>query len=236
MLNKGQVFGVMGASFSRERMPAPDERRLALLGGIAHQVAAAVDNSRLTALREEEVWVSTALLQVADAIRRLQAIDITLEQVTRLVPALTGVDRCVALLLDEEGNFRVRTVHALRDGLAEAYRGAVIRPGELPLLDDACRLGQPLVVNDTEGNPRVPAEWRARYGSRTILTVPLLVADEPIGAFLADDVQGTHIFNPRRVRIVTGIANQAAIAIENARLQAQEAERAAPRPRAGAGA
>ncbi len=226
MLNKGQVFGVMGASFKRELAPALDERRLAMLSGIAHQVAAAVDNSRLTALREEEVWTSTVLLQVAEAIRRLQAVEVTLEQVARLVPALTGVDRCVALLLDETGNYRVRTVHALRDGLAEAYMGAVIRPGELPLLDDACRLGQPLVVNDTVGNPRVPAEWYALYGSRTILTVPLLVADEPIGAFLADDVQGTHIFSPRRVRIVTGIANQAAIAIENARLQAQEARRA----------
>ncbi len=226
MLNKGQVFGVMGASFKRDLAPALDERRLAMLSGIAHQVAAAVDNSRLTALREEEVWISTVLLQVADALRRLQAVEVTLEQVARLVPALTGVDRCVALLLDEAGNYRVRTVHALRDELAEAYMGAVIRPGELPLLDDTCRLGQPLVVNDTVGNPRVPGAWYARYGSRAILVVPLLVADEPIGAFLADDVQGTHVFSPRRVRIVTGIANQAAIAIENARLQAQEAQRA----------
>jgi serine phosphatase RsbU (regulator of sigma subunit) len=56
--------------------------------------------------------------------------------------------------------------------------------------------------------------------------VPLLVADEPIGALLADDVDRAHLFSPRRVRILAGIANQAAIAIENARLQAQEAEAA----------
>jgi sigma-B regulation protein RsbU (phosphoserine phosphatase) len=53
-----------------------------------------------------------------------------------------------------------------------------------------------------------------------------LVADEPIGALLADDVDSAHMFSPRRVRILVGIANQAAIAIENARLQAQEAESA----------
>ncbi|NTU66281.1 MAG: SpoIIE family protein phosphatase, partial [Chloroflexi bacterium] len=50
--------------------------------------------------------------------------------------------------------------------------------------------------------------------------------DEPIGALLADDVDSAHVFSPRRVRILVGIANQAAIAIENARLQIQEAERA----------
>ena len=226
MLNQGEVFGVLGAGFSRERVAHLDERRLAMLRGIAHQIAAAVDNGRLTAMREEEVWTSTVLLQVAEAIRRLQPVDMTLEQVTRIAPALTGVDRCVALLADNEGNFRARTVHGQRPGLAEAYRGAVIRPGELPLLDDACRTGQPLVVDDAENNPRVPEAWRERFGSRTILVVPLLVADEPIGALLADDVDSAHMFSPRRVRIMVGIANQAAIAIENARLQIQEAERA----------
>lgn len=226
MLNQGEVFGVLGAGVSHERIAQLDDRRLAMLGGIAHQIAAAVDNARLTAMREEEVWTSTVLLQVAEAIRRLQPVQVTLEQVTRIAPALTGVDRCVALLIDEEGNFRAHTVHGQRAGLAEAYERAVIRPGELPLLDDACRTGQPLVVDDTQGNPRVPETWHERFGSRTILVVPLLVADEPIGALLADDVDSAHMFSPRRVRILVGIANQAAIAIENARLQAQEAERA----------
>jgi sigma-B regulation protein RsbU (phosphoserine phosphatase) len=55
--------------------------------------------------------------------------------------------------------------------------------------------------------------------------VPLLVADEPVGAFLADDVDATHSPSPRRVRILAGIASQTAVAIENARLQVQEAER-----------
>lgn len=226
LLTQGQVFGIMGASFSAERALTLDERRLAMLSGIAHQVAAAVDNSRLAAAREEEARISMVLLQVAEAMRRLQPVQVTLEQVTRLAPALTGVDRCAALLLEDDHAFRVSTVHALREGLAAPFQGAVIQPGDLPLLDDACRIGQPLVVNDTTDNPYVPAAWRERFGSRTILVVPLLVADEPIGALLADDVDATHMFSLRRVRILSGIAGQAAIAIENARLQAQEAARA----------
>ncbi len=101
----------------------------------------------------------------------------------------------------------------------------MIRPGDLPLLDDACRLGQPLVVDDARTARLVPETWRERFGSCTLLVVPLLVADEVIGALLADDVDATHMFSPRRVRILSGIADQTALAIENARLQAQEAER-----------
>ncbi len=226
LVNQGSAFGAMVASIRSEPARALSDRMLAMLSGIANQVAAGVDNARLAAAREEEVWISTVLLQVAEAVRRLQPIDITLEQVTRLAPALTGVDRCAALLLDDEGAFRVRTVHASRPALAEAYARLVIRPGELPLLDAACRAGQPLMVDDTHASAQVPDDWCDRFGSRTLLVVPLLVADEPIGALLADDVDTAHMFSPRRIRILAGIANQAAIAIENARLQAQEAERA----------
>ncbi|MDQ1301264.1 MAG: phosphoserine phosphatase RsbU/P [Chloroflexota bacterium] len=226
MLNKGAVFGVLGVSFGAESGEMLNERRLSMLSGIAHQVAASVDNSRLAAAREEEAWISTILLQVAEAIGRLQPVDLTLEQVARLAPAVTGVDRCAVLLRNADGSFQVRKVHALQEGLAEAYQDWVIHPGDLPLLDDACQLGQPLVVDDVCNTQRVPEAWTARFGSCTILVVPLLVADEVIGALVADDVETPRMFSERRVRILSGIASQAAIAIENARLQAQEAERA----------
>src|SRR5450759_3512730 len=224
MINQATVFGVMGVSLTRDRGPVLDERRLAMLSGIAHQVAAAVDNSRLASAQQEEAWVSTVLLQVADAVSRFQPIDTTLAQVAQLTPLLAGVDRCAVLLLDANGNYQARTVHALRAGLADAFRQAVIRPGELPLLDDACRNGQPLVVDDAEHSPLVPDAWRQRFASRTILVVPILLADAVIGALLADDVDTAHMFSPRRVRILTGIASQAAVAIENARLQSLQAE------------
>jgi len=225
MLNKGQVFGVLGVSFRQSRAPVLNERRLSMLSGIAHQTAAAVDNSRLAAAREEEAWISTLLLQLAETISRLQPVALTLAQVARLVPSVTGVDRCAILLRDEGGDFHVGAAYAAGTGLDEVYRDAVIRPGDLPLLDDACRLGQPLVVEDVHSNPHVPSKWCERFGSRSLLVVPLLVADEAVGAFLADDLGATHVFDPRRVRILTGIANQTAVAIENARLHTQEAER-----------
>jgi serine phosphatase RsbU (regulator of sigma subunit) len=202
------------------------ERRLAMLGGIAQQIAAAVDNARLAAAREEEAWNSTLLLQVSEIVRRVQPLELALDQVARLVPALTGVDRCTILLRDGQGVYRARAVAASDEAFAVALTEMALAPGDLALLDDALRSGQPVVVDDMRGNPRAPEDWEQRFGSRTLLVMPLLVGDEPIGALLADDVETTHLFSPRRVRILNGIANQAAIAIENYRLQAQEAERA----------
>jgi len=226
MLNRGAIFGVLGVSFAPSLEVRLTERRLAMLNGIAQQAAGAVDNARLALAREEEAWISTLLLQVSDIIRQLQPLESTLSQVARLVPALTGVERCAILLRDGQGALRVRAVAAPDDASAAAYENLVLAPGDLMLLDDACRLGQPLVVDDVRGNPRIPGDWEEKLGSRTLLVMPLMAAEDPIGALLVDDVHSTHLFSPRRVRILSGIANQAAIAIENARLQAQEAESA----------
>lgn len=222
LLNIGRVFGVLGVSFITDRTPRINERRMALLGGIAQQVAAAADNSRLSAAREEEAWVSTVLLQVAEAVGRFQPLDTTLAQIAHIAPLLAGVDRCAILLREANCAFRVRQVYALQPGLAEAYQNAIVEPGDLPLLDDVCRLGQPMMVDDTACHKQVPPAWRRRFGSRSLLVVPLLLGDEVIGVLLADDVFSAHTFSPRRVRILAGIASQTTVAIENARLQAQE--------------
>jgi len=224
LIVEDQVLGVLDVQSTE--VGGFGQNDIFVLRTLADQVAVAVYSARAYEAQQEEAWISTMLLQVAEAVRRLQPVDTTLAQVARMAQVLTGVDRCAVLLKDEDGAFRARTVHALRPELAEAYRDAVIRPGDLPLIEDACRLGQPLVVADALRSPRVPESWRTRFDSCTILVVPLLVADEPIGVLLADDVDATHMFSPRRVRILSGIANQAAVAIENARLQAQEAERA----------
>jgi serine phosphatase RsbU (regulator of sigma subunit)/putative methionine-R-sulfoxide reductase with GAF domain len=226
MLNRGETVGILGVSYDHLLEARLTERRLAMLAGIARQAAAAVDNARLAAAREEEAWISTLLLQVSEIVRSPHSLDMALEQVARLVPPLTGVDRCAILLRDAQGVFHATAVYADDETLADAYAGLSLAPGELELLDDACRLGQPLVVDMVTGNPHVPASWEEDFGSRTLLVMPLVVADESIGAMLVDDVHDTHVFSPRRVHILNGIATQAAVAVENIRLQARDAERA----------
>ena len=221
---EGEIVGVLDVQSTR--VGAFDQNDVFIMRTLADQVAVAVNSARAYEAQREQAWVTTMLLQVADAIRRLQPVDVTLDQVTRLSQELTGAGRCAVLLRGGDGNFQVRKVYATRPELADAYQGEVIRPGDLPLLDDACRLGEPQVVDDVATSQLIPETWRARFGSCTLLVVPLLVADEPIGVLLADDVDTTYMFSPRRVRILSGIADQTAVAIENARLQLQEAERA----------
>ena len=192
-----------------------------MLRGIAHQIAAAVDNSRLDRdARGRGVELDRAAPggrgnSAAPAGRRHARTGRT-----DCARRSTGVDRCVALLTDDEGNFHVRTVHGLRPGLAEAYAGVIDPTGR------AAALRRCLPHRATAGGRRyrgqsagagrrggsdsaVAPSWSCRCWwptSRSARSWPTMWTAPTCSA------RGACASS-------RGIANQAAIAIENARLQ-----------------
>jgi GAF domain-containing protein len=77
------------------------EEKLAVIQGIAHQTAIAVENIRLLKAQKEEAYVSVALLQVAQAVVSLIDLNDILETIVRIAPILVGVNLCAIYLWDE---------------------------------------------------------------------------------------------------------------------------------------
>jgi two-component system, NtrC family, sensor kinase len=106
--------------------------------------------------------------------------------------------------------------------ISEAYRaieeGGAINPGSDTLVGRVALTARPVQIADAWSDPEYRAKEDARIGNvRSMLGVPLLRGGEMIGAFaLARD----HVepFSPREVDLVRTFADQAVIAIENARL------------------
>ena len=69
-------------------------RKIELVSGIANQAALAIESAQLFAAQQEEAWVTTALLQVAEAVNTQIDPDQSLETIVRLTPLLVGVERC----------------------------------------------------------------------------------------------------------------------------------------------
>jgi PAS domain S-box-containing protein len=93
--------------------------------------------------------------------------------------------------------------------------------------------GEPVLVSDTRGNSPAAQAYRESLGElqktlyphiRSWLGVPLIVKGQVIGE-LALDHSKPHHFSPARARLAMAFANQAAVAIENARLYGAEQER-----------
>ena len=105
------------------------DERLAILQGIAHQTAIAVDNIHLLKSQKEEAYVSVALLQVAQAVVSSNDLDEALGSIVRITPILVGVKRALIYLWDEAHNvFRLSQSY----GLPRAAEAAALRPGRVP--------------------------------------------------------------------------------------------------------
>ena len=77
----------------------PEDKEI--ISTFANQAAVAITNAQLYMAQREEAWVSTALLQVAEATARATDLDEVLSTVARITPLLVGVEWSAVLLADD---------------------------------------------------------------------------------------------------------------------------------------
>lgn len=214
---RGETYGAMIVDYVD---PATrfSERKKAILTGVADQAAMAVANARLLDAQHEEAWVTAALLQVAQALVSSADLGENLAKIVRLTPLLAGVDRCMIFMWDKgTQEFVPYTSHGLSKELMTAFYNLRFKPGQMPLLDEVVRQQGRVSVEAAAGSPLIP-ERLQNFEIKSVLAVPLVSKNELFGVLLVDCTECAGTFSPRRISIVEGIAHQAAIAIENARL------------------
>ncbi|MGH2524102.1 MAG: GAF domain-containing protein, partial [Anaerolineales bacterium] len=97
---RDEHLGYLVVDRAGERQFPPEE--VELIAAFASQASVAIHNARLYTEEREQAWMSTALLQVAEATAHANELNEVLETVARLTPLLVGVDRCAVLLAKDE--------------------------------------------------------------------------------------------------------------------------------------
>ena len=198
-----------------DRVFTPGE--LARATAIASQLAVAVDNARLyseTRRRAEELGllheVGRSLVETLDIQRLLER---GVQNLARIVDAPAAS----LLLATADGRaVDIRAVwgpHGVHLG-----RRLPLDPPESSLAALVVHRREPIVVEDAATDPRVNAVLRADTGARGYLGLPLLVHERTIGAVIIMEPRGPRRFTPAEVERAAAIANQLAVAVENARL------------------
>ena len=174
--------------------------------------------------------MTMVLLQVAEITNQVDTLDDVLGAVTRLVPMLTGVASCGIWLRDEEvGVFKPAAAYGLTIPWEQAQETLRMQPeGEqFPAMT--------LLVAQLSRRscPRRIVLccrrrlWQALAGDEALL-LPLLAQNRLIGCLLVslDNEQIPIRLHDKRLSMLSGIANQAASAIENVRLATAREEEA----------
>jgi len=247
LLTRGEVLGALLVDFRADR-PEFEQEWLAMMQGIAHQTATAIENTRLLEARQEEAYVSAALLQVAQAVVSFNDLDEILDAVVRITPMLVGVEWCIIFLWDKErAIFWAAKVYGIaHDIAAETSDQAPLSarryaPGDFPLLD-AVRESAELVsvdifsewedsmpsglADDLVGYLRFARKPGATHSAaHALLAIPLAVKGDVLGVMLLEESALSGHFRQRRLEIISGIAQQAALAVQNDWLQQDMADR-----------
>jgi sigma-B regulation protein RsbU (phosphoserine phosphatase) len=220
-----RIVGVLDVQSNASDAFGQDD--LFVLQTLADQVAIAVEGARLYAARQEEAWSSTALLQVAEAVRSLDNLDEILETVVRITPMLVGVDRCSILLWDDEAEeFVSAQGYTLGPEMRPLFDSMHFRPGDIPLLDQLRAHQKPILVETAAEMQAIPPDLAEDFQIGSLLALPLGAQADLYGAMLVDYADPQARFSDRKQTILSGIANQAAMAIANAWLHTAQREEA----------
>ncbi|MFN8633786.1 MAG: GAF domain-containing sensor histidine kinase [Chloroflexota bacterium] len=235
----GRPFGVMALATTVRRLF--DRADLHLAEELARRAALTIDSARLFRAANESQQAAerarqrTAFLAEASA-ALASSLDIedTLKTVVRLaVPSMT--DSFSVFLVEEPGVVRrVAAAHVSpdRQRLVDA-RSPLVYLGDHPRhpIAIALRTGQPYVDNDiTDETMQLHASgpylaFLRQFAMRARLVVPLEARDRRIGALVLATARADRKFDADDVALGVEVAARAALALDNARLYREAANR-----------
>jgi signal transduction protein with GAF and PtsI domain len=213
LVNQGRVIGAMNVQTRAHHSFSSDE--VELLGLIADLAAGALEKAMLYESMQRQIDELSALAEVSETITSPRYLDEMLEVVVEMAARVMKARLCSLMLLDENsGELVLRaTKH-----LSQAYQDkAPLRVGE-GIAGLVAETGQPRTVLDVRQEPGYRHGDIARQeGLCSLLCVPLTVRDRVIGVMNCYTAH-PHRFSDEEIALFGTLANQTALAIENARL------------------
>ncbi len=185
-----------------------------------------MSETNVAAYRERIKEMSHRISSLERLIKLSQVINSTLElaplldMIIQIAAELTDTASASVMLVDKE-------TRELRFAAVTGQKSASIKPFPVPMegsiAGTVAAENRPLLIRDARGDPRWYQEVDKATGfvTQSIMAVPLQVHGQVIGVLEALNKRGQTEMTWEDVQVLTTLANQAAIAVENARLVAE---------------
>lgn len=205
---KGRVIGALNLlDETTDAFTSQDE---ALLRQFAAHVAVAIENARLFKAERQYVDTLETLAEIGHEMSSILDLDVLLTRIASLTKRLIHYRTFGILLLDAAAE-NLDLKFAVRYGDETSAKRVKLGQG---LVGWAALHKQPVLVPDVSKDARyinlVP-------DARSELVIPMLIKDRCIGVFDLESPE-LNAFTKEHLELLTLLASQAAVAIENARL------------------
>jgi signal transduction histidine kinase len=234
MLRDGEPIGAI--LVARPQAGLFPDNQVELLQTFADQAVIAIENVRLfkelearTGELTQSVEKLTALGEVSRAVSSTLDVETVLDTIVSRASQLAGAAGCSIFEYDEAAErFELRAMHNYDAAFVEALRAVPLRKGE-GLMGRAAEMREPIQIPDITQPGAYQSSVRdtlIRFGYRALLAVPLLREDQIIGS-LSFNRKEAGEFPPEVIDVLKTFATQSALAIQNARLFREIADKSA---------
>jgi len=209
------------AFFATESERHFSDGEVELARALGEQAGAAIHRAQLLERSEAQNTRLNLLLESTRAITSSVDLEVVLHTVARTTCEALGCEQCQIQSYDKATESVTVSAHHQRrpDPVAGQSLGKTFSLADEP--DELEMLERKLTVEQQLSDPALPASTResmAGFGDTTYLNVPLVFNDEPIGLLVLVERTRERHFAPDEVALAQALGEQAASAIEHARL------------------
>ncbi|HEY3347498.1 MAG TPA: GAF domain-containing protein [Nitrospirota bacterium] len=209
-----RCIGVMTVQTVEARIYSQDE--ITLLTTIANDVGGIINTAQLYQEAEQNIEALSALYETSRALISTLDLSTLLERVARSSAEVIGARGCILRLINTDtGLLEIKASYGLPP---EPGRRSDLRMGE-SIAGKVALEGKPVLISDAFEN----AEFLNATGAvaRSLICVPLIAKDHVIGTIALYDKEtpgrlGEQPFTEEDLHLLTTLASQASMAVENA--------------------
>ena len=206
-----QVIQKTSAALQSARYEVPPEA----LEGLSQAEGEIERLAKLIASAEAQFRHMLALTEIGQVVNSTLELGEVLRIVMDNIVGLSHAERGFLMLKDETGSLVTR--------VARNWEKESINPAESAVshtvIQKVVESGEAILTTNAQQDPRLSGqESIIAFNLRSILCVPLKVKNDLIGVIYADNRIRAGIFSETERDLLSAFANQAAVAIENARL------------------
>jgi signal transduction protein with GAF and PtsI domain len=213
---KDKVIGVINVQHRKPYVHSTGEIKLVSI--IGQQVGYAIENARLYEATQKRTQQIESLLRVSETISSNRYLDEILNLVVKLCSEMTESSICSIMLVDESKQELV--IKAARCSNEEYLRKPPLKIHR-SLVGRVVRDRQMVLIRDVAADPDYQyPELAKKEGPHSLVSIPLIVKDKVIGVINCYAATA-HSLTKEEIHLLSSIAHQAALAIENTRLAAE---------------
>jgi PAS domain S-box-containing protein len=222
-----RMIGVINVTDDEQTGPF-DEDQIRLVSLFADQAAIAIENTRLFQETAQRLKELTLLFEISTAISTSLDEDKVLHTAVEQITGVLEVEGCSIALWDRAHDLLVSRLDYSPnlEWWKPEVPGTVYRLDDFPATRGLLHNHQPLIVHlsDLDADPADIA-WMRDEGVQSLLIVPMIARDEAIGILEVHETLSKREFTPTEISLCQTLANQAAAALENARLYRETQQR-----------